>query len=147
MSARYPDRPSLDGRSWREWLTGRQPGNAAPQVGVPGPHRGRGPRGYVRADDRILEDVNERLYADPRLDASGVSVTVTAGEVTMNGSVPTVRGRQRAEAVAGGVSGVSRVRNNLRVDSGRPDDPHGRGTTVTPTPANVRAAGRPRRGW
>jgi BON domain len=47
---------------------------------------GRGPKGYQRADDRIREDVCERLAEDPDIDASDMEVTVKDGEVTLSGS-------------------------------------------------------------
>ena len=34
-----------------------------------GPHAGRGPRGYQRSDDRIRDEVNDRLTADSHVDA------------------------------------------------------------------------------
>ena len=37
-------------------------------------YAGRGPRGYRRSDDRIGEDVCDRLTDDPALDASGIEV-------------------------------------------------------------------------
>ena len=40
-----------------------------------GQHRGRGPKGYTRSDDRIREDVNDRLSDDPFVDASEIEVT------------------------------------------------------------------------
>ncbi len=50
-------------------------------------HRGRGPKGYLRSDSRINEDVHDRLTDHPRLDASDISVSVENGEVTLSGFV------------------------------------------------------------
>src|SRR5207237_3035463 len=41
-----------------------------------GPYTGHGPRGYQRGDDRIREDVCERLTRHGMLDASDVEVVV-----------------------------------------------------------------------
>lgn len=81
-------------------------------------HRGRGPRGYVRSDHRIREDVNDRLTDDPHVDAADVEVTVHGGEVTLNGHVPHRSMKRRAEDIAESVSGVSHVQNNLRTGQG-----------------------------
>src|SRR3546814_3109768 len=80
-------------------------------------HRGRGPADYVRSDDRIREDVNDRLTEDYWLDASRIGVTVAGGEVTLDGSVDGKRAKRRAEDIADDVTGVKHVQNNLRVDS------------------------------
>lgn len=83
-----------------------------------GPHAGRGPRGYTRSDERIREDVCDRLCEHGFIDASDVEVRVTGGEVTLQGSV---RGRQEkrlAEDVAEQVGGVRQVHNELRVNEG-----------------------------
>lgn len=77
-------------------------------------YRGRGPKGYRRSDDRIREDVNDRLSDDPYLDASEVDVAVNGGEVTLSGTVDSRHARRRAEDIAESVSGVSHVQNNLR---------------------------------
>lgn len=78
-------------------------------------HRGRGPRGYTRSDDRIREDVNDRLADDPYVDASEIEVSVSGGEVTLSGTVDQRNARRRAEDIAERVSGVKYVQNNLRV--------------------------------
>lgn len=78
-------------------------------------HRGRGPRGYRRSDDRIREDVNDRLTDDPYLDASDIEVMVSSGEVTLTGTVHQRSDKRRAEDVAERVSGVTHLQNNLRV--------------------------------
>lgn len=78
-------------------------------------HRGRGPKDYVRSDDRIRDDVNDRLTDDWRVDASNITVTVDKGEVTLNGTVTARAGKRRAEDVTEDVSGVKHVQNNLRV--------------------------------
>jgi osmotically-inducible protein OsmY len=78
-------------------------------------YRGRGPRGYTRSDERIREDVNDRLTDDWRLDASDIEVDVGNGEVTLNGSVYSRGDKRLAEDIVEHVSGVAHVQNNLRV--------------------------------
>ena len=78
-------------------------------------HRGKGPRGYQRSDDRIREDVSDRLSDDPRVDASEIDVTVQSSEVTLAGEVTSKAAKRYAEDCADAVSGVSHVQNNLRV--------------------------------
>jgi hypothetical protein len=78
-------------------------------------HRGRGPRGYKRSDDRIKEDVNDRLSDHPYLDASDIEVEVTEAEVILTGNVNSRNDKRLAEDLAEGVSGVSNVENRLRV--------------------------------
>ena len=81
-------------------------------------HRGRGPKNYARSDERIREDVNDRLTEDVWIDASEIDVTVAEGEVTLVGSVEDRRAKRRAEDIADDVSGVKHVQNNLRYTSG-----------------------------
>ena len=78
-------------------------------------HRGRGPRGYRRSDERISEDLHDRLTDDPYLDATEVQVQVTNAEVTLTGTVESRAARRRAEEIAEAVGGVDYVMNNLRV--------------------------------
>jgi len=82
---------------------------------IRGEHRGRGPRGYRRSDERIREDIHERLTDDPWLDASDIEVSVSEGEVTLAGRVDCRDDRYRAEDLTDAVSGVRHVQNNLRV--------------------------------
>lgn len=78
-------------------------------------HRGRGPKGYRRSDERIKEDVNDRLSDDYYLDASDVEVVVVNTEVTLTGTVQSREEKRRAEDLADSVSGVTNVENRLRV--------------------------------
>lgn len=78
-------------------------------------HAGRGPRGYTRSDDRIREDVSDRLTDDAWIDASDIEVGVAGGEVTLSGTVDRRDTKRRAEDIAESVSGVRHVQNNLRL--------------------------------
>jgi osmotically-inducible protein OsmY len=80
-----------------------------------GEHRGRGPRGYTRSDERIREDVCDRLSDDPMVDASDIEIAVSGAEVTLNGHVSSRWQKRRAEDLADDISGVKHVQNNLRV--------------------------------
>lgn len=80
-----------------------------------GEHHGRGPKGYKRSDERIHEDVADRLTEDGHLDATDIDLTVAAGEVTLTGTVRDRPSKRRAEDLTEAVSGVTHVQNNLRV--------------------------------
>lgn len=84
------------------------------------PHRGKGPKGYRRSDERIKEDINDRL-SEGYLDATDITVAVENGEATLSGTVNSRADKRRAEDIAEYVSGVSNVENRLRVkdDAGR----------------------------
>jgi BON domain len=82
-----------------------------------GPHRGLGPKGYQRSDERIREDVCERLTDDPFIDASDIEVVVRGREVTLSGTVASRGLRRRVEDLAEMASGVTHVQNDLRVRS------------------------------
>jgi len=77
---------------------------------------GRGPKGYVRRDERIWEEVNERLEEDGEIDATDVLVQVDNGEVTLEGAVDDRRAKRLAEDLAESVRGVRAVHNRLRVE-------------------------------
>lgn len=78
-------------------------------------YRGKGPRNYSRSDERIKEDINDRLSDDPFVDASDIDVAVSNGEVTLTGNVDHRSTKRRAEDLAEAVSGVKNVENRLRV--------------------------------
>lgn len=80
-----------------------------------GRFRGYGPKGYRRSDEGIAEDFNERLTEDPLLDASDITVQVSDGLATLQGSVESRWMKRRAEDVADACRGVQDVRNNIRV--------------------------------
>jgi osmotically-inducible protein OsmY len=75
---------------------------------------GRGPKGYRRSDDRIKEDVNDRL-SEGYLDASEIEVSVMNAEVTLTGTVNSRSDKRRAEDIAESVAGVTNVENRIRV--------------------------------
>ena len=78
-------------------------------------NRGRGPRGYQRADERIREDVCERLTDDEHIDASDIEVTVANCEVTLSGTLRSRNAKRRSEHIAELVRGVKDVHNLIRV--------------------------------
>lgn len=80
-----------------------------------GPHRGKGPRNYTRSDERIREDVLDRLTDDPDVDASEIEVAVQSCEVTLMGLVDNRLAKRKAEDIAESVSGVTNVENRLKV--------------------------------
>ena len=96
------------------------------------PHRGKGPKGYRRSDERIKEDINDRL-SEGYLDATDITVAVENGEVTLSGTVNSRADKRRAEDIAEYVSGVSNVENRLRVkdDAGRYSSLQNTGMTDT----------------
>jgi hypothetical protein len=76
--------------------------------------KGRGPKGYRRSDDRIHDDVCERI-ARSGLEADEVEVKVQGGEVTLSGTVRTRQEKRWLEDVVEDVFGVDEVHNHLRL--------------------------------
>lgn len=97
-------------------------------------YRGHGPANYTRTDERIREDASERLTEDWRVDARKIEVSVSNGEITLDGTVTSRNQKRRAEDLVEDVSGVKHVQNNLRVAEATawdPGDPLGSGTGKT----------------
>jgi hypothetical protein len=114
----------------REHFRGRHPPDEVPRYGHgpgvenmdrPRPPRpmGRGPKNYQRSDDRIREDLCDRLMMS-WMDAENVEVLVVAGEVTLEGTVKTRDEKRAIEALAETVLGVKDIHNALRVERGGP---------------------------
>jgi hypothetical protein len=110
---------------------------------VPGPHAGRGPRGYQRTDERIREEINERLTAHGLIDATEVDCRVAAGEVTLTGFVDSRAAKRAAEDVAEDVYGVRDVHNELRVRSHASDGGVGRTSVLGLTEAQMQSTQSP----
>ena len=83
-----------------------------------GPYAGRGPKGYRRSDERIQEEVCERLTEHPSIDASDIEVAVSDGDVTIAGQVESRAVKHLTEVMVETVSGVKEVHNQLRVARG-----------------------------
>jgi len=82
-----------------------------------GPHRGKGPQGFVRSDERVRELVCEALTDDEYVDASHIEVSVKNGEVMLAGTVDDRDAKRRAEDCVERVPGVRDVHNQLRIRS------------------------------
>jgi BON domain len=110
--------------SYERWLRGpdreaetlHDYGPGLGQRRVPrGGFSGLGPKGYTRADDRIFEEVCERLSWNDEVDATDISVRVADGEVTLAGFVDTRHMKRVAEQLAEHVLGVKDVLNTVSV--------------------------------
>lgn len=81
-----------------------------------GEHRGKGPKNYKRSDERIKEDLNDRLTDEWNIDASDIEVNVFNGEVTLSGFVTDRYQKRKAAELAEQISGVTHVDNLIKVD-------------------------------
>ena len=92
---------------------------------------GIGPKGYKRSDDRIREDISERLEDHPRVDASNIEVIVAEGVVTLSGTVDDRWAKRQAEDISHDVRGVKDVNNQIRVQSASGIDTSRTGTSLS----------------
>jgi len=96
---------------------------------INGPHKGKGPRDYRRSEDRIREDVCDRLADDDYVDASDIRIEIHNDEVILSGNVNSREEKRRAEDIVESISGVRNVENRIRV--GRSDTNFDRYTGTT----------------
>jgi len=93
-----------------------------------------GPKGYQRSDERLKEDICERLMGAYYIDSSEVTVEVKGGKVTLEGSVPSRRMKHSIEDIVDACPGVADIDNRVRV-----------GTAVTPPPTAAAGVGTTKR--
>ena len=79
--------------------------------------RGMGPSHYKRTDERIRDDIYERLTDSHVIDARSIMVDVNEGNVTLTGTVNERRMRYAAEDLVERVGGVANINNQLRVQA------------------------------
>ena len=94
---------------------------------------GKGPKGYTRSDERIKEQVSDKLEEHGEIDASEITVDVKQGEITLEGTVPDRWMKRLAEDVAEECPGVKQVHNRIRVEKEN-------GSTLGSTPSKERDA-------
>jgi osmotically-inducible protein OsmY len=80
-----------------------------------GPHRGKGPKNFMRSDERLRELACEALTDDSEIDASDIEVDAKNGEVTLKGVVEDRRMKRLAEDCVARIPGVVDVQNLLRM--------------------------------
>jgi BON domain len=107
VPSRWEERPWVD----RPYGPACAPAN-------PGRFVGRGPKGYQRSPERILDEVADRLTMHPDVDASEIDLSVEGDVVVLRGRVYDRRQKRMAEDVSESVSGVRDVRNELDVERG-----------------------------
>jgi hypothetical protein len=113
---------------------------------ITGPHTGRGPKGYKRSDQQIVEDASQRLERDGHVDATEIEVTAEDGVIRLRGTVADRASKRRAEECVESVYGARDVMNELRVSA--PDaEAHGGGAAQS-SPSSAASADdkKPQRG-
>ena len=95
--------------------SGYQLGTHQGDTGYQRSYRGMGPQNYKRPDERIRDDVYERLTDSHEIDARHIMVDVNQGNVTLTGTVPERQMRYAAEDLVESCMGVSNINNQLKV--------------------------------
>lgn len=108
-----PQRRSESSHGWQE----SRGGEGGPE---PGPRTGPrryppGPKGYQRSDERLREDISERLMEARHIDSSDVTVEVTAAKVVLEGTVPERPMKHAIEDLVDACPGVQDIENRVRV--------------------------------
>jgi hypothetical protein len=106
---------------WSERYRGRDErsfGERAEQFFERAKRKLTGPKNYQRSDERIREDLCDRLANAEWIDASEVAVQVQNAEVTLTGTVRERPMKHQIEDIADAVLGVKDVHNQIRIERG-----------------------------
>lgn len=79
-----------------------------------------GPKGYQRSDERIREDICERLMRHHHIDSSEVTVEVKDAKVVLEGTVPDRRMKHAIEDLADACLEASRSSRTASASAARP---------------------------
>lgn len=78
-------------------------------------HSGKGPKGYVRSEQRIKDEASEILTHDYDLDASEIEIEIKDRCLILRGEVKNRRDKRLAEYLVEDISGIEDVDNQLRI--------------------------------
>ena len=78
-------------------------------------YSGLSPRGYVRSDDRIREEICDELTRRADIDPRRIDVRVVDGEVVLEGDAENATASAAVEEIAARCGGVTTVINRLGV--------------------------------
>ena len=67
------------------------------------------------SDQDLINNVTEELFWDPKVDNAAIAVSADGGEITLRGTVGSLREKHEAKKAAARVYGVRSVRNELEV--------------------------------
>jgi BON domain len=103
-----------------DWRSGRRHGVAEESSRQPDwredvPRYPPGPKGYQRSDERLREDISERLMQARYIDSSDVTVEVSGAKVVLEGTVPERRMKHAIEDLVDACPGVQDIENRIRV--------------------------------
>jgi hypothetical protein len=99
-----------------DWMPEDELEVARERANTPVSYRGRGPRGYTRSDERLLEMICEQLTDDRLIDAGDIEVEVQQQVVTLRGSVQDRYTKYAVEELAAN-AGARDIQNQLRVNA------------------------------
>lgn len=103
-----------DWRAGRRYPLGRE-GGLEPDRRRNPPRYPPGPKGYQRSDERLCEDISERLMQARYIDSSDVTVQVSGAKVVLEGTVPERRMKHAIEDLVDACPGVQDIENRIRV--------------------------------
>ena len=89
-----------------------------------GPHRGKGPKNYIRSMERVREDASDRLTEDSLVDASRIEIWIKDNDLILSGTVETKFEKRRAEHLVESIRGAKHIQNNLRVEGSKTSAHH-----------------------
>jgi len=106
LEGEYSDESAMsyENRSRRDYGHGREM-----------PRYPRGPKGYQRSDERLKEDISERLMEAYHIDSSEVTVEVRGAKVSLEGTVPSRHMKHAIEDMVDRCPGVLDIDNRIRV--------------------------------
>lgn len=102
-----PESPFEDGQLSDNWA------KRGGQDEIYAKHHGKGPKNYKRLDKTIYEEVCEKLFVTPYVDASEIEVAVKDGVVELKGSVEDRKMKRMAELVLENIFGIKDIQNML----------------------------------
>jgi osmotically-inducible protein OsmY len=100
------------GQSYGQYYSGVRTSN---YQGPGGRRFTSGPKGYQRSDERLKEDISERLMESHHIDSSDVSIDVRGAKVVLDGTVPSRHMKHAIEDLVDACPGVQDIDNRVRV--------------------------------